>query len=201
MNGSLAANDALVRALVRGHEGDAGCAVAVCVPAPYLAQVQMLRAGTPLELGAQDVSEHARRRLHRRGVGRHAQGVRRALRDRRSLRAPPVPRRDRRRRGGQDQGRAGGRHHARSSASGETLAQREAGRTEDIVKRQMAAVIHTNGHCISEIVVAYEPVWAIGTGQHRHARAGAAGARRAARPAQGRDRRTPTASTSSTAAA
>ncbi|MCY7317320.1 MAG: triose-phosphate isomerase, partial [Ramlibacter sp.] len=48
---------------------------------------------------------------------------------------------------------------------GETLAEREAGRTEEVVKRQLAAVIHTNGHCISEIAVAYEPVWAIGTGQ------------------------------------
>jgi triosephosphate isomerase len=34
-----------------------------------------------------------------------------------------------------------------------------------VVKRQLAAAIHAVGHCVSEIVVAYEPVWAIGTGQ------------------------------------
>src|SRR3954469_4499287 len=57
MNGSLAANEALVRAIAQGM-GDAACSVAVCVPAPYLAQVSALRQGTRVELGSQDVSPH-----------------------------------------------------------------------------------------------------------------------------------------------
>ncbi|WP_414639027.1 triose-phosphate isomerase [Aquabacterium sp.] len=48
---------------------------------------------------------------------------------------------------------------------GETLAEREAGQTEAVVGRQLKAVIDTLGEQLSQIVVAYEPVWAIGTGK------------------------------------
>ena len=58
MNGSLAANAALVTALREGA-GAPSCDVAVCVPAPYLAQVQGLVDGSPIALGAQDVSAQA----------------------------------------------------------------------------------------------------------------------------------------------
>ena len=47
---------------------------------------------------------------------------------------------------------------------GETLGQREQGTAQSTVKRQLSAVIHALGHCVGEMVVAYEPVWAIGTG-------------------------------------
>jgi len=164
MNGSLTANDALVRELLRGLEGDAGCIVAVCVPAPYLSQVQMLRAGSALELGAQDISEHAE--------GAYTGEVSGAMLKEFGVRYVIVGHSERRQYHGETDAVVADKTKAALAAGitpivcvGETLAQRDAGRTVDIVKRQMAAVIHTNGHCISEIVVAYEPVWAIGTGR------------------------------------
>jgi triosephosphate isomerase (TIM) len=163
MNGNAAANEVLVRALIEGM-GDAVCTVAVCVPAPYLAQVNALRAGSRLELGAQDVSEHVQ--------GAYTGEISAAMLKEFGVRYVIVGHSERRQYHGETDAVVADKTKTALAAGitpivcvGETLAQREAGRTVDIVKRQMAAVIHTNGHCISEIVVAYEPVWAIGTGR------------------------------------
>ena len=163
MNGSLAANEALVGALVAGLK-DATCAVAVCVPSPYLAQVQALREGTSLALGAQDVSEHEQGAF----TGEVSAGMLKEF----GVRYVIVGHSERRQYHNESDAVVAEKARVALAAGitpivcvGETLAQREEGRTEQVVKRQMAAVIHTNGHCISEIVVAYEPVWAIGTGR------------------------------------
>jgi triosephosphate isomerase len=163
MNGSLVANEALVRAVAQGL-GDAKCTVAVCVPAPYLAQVHQLRHGTPIELGAQDVSRH--------DLGAYTGEVSAAMLREFGVRFAIVGHSERRQYHGEGDELVAEKVKAALAQGitpivcvGETLADREAGRTSEVVKRQMAAVIHANGHCISEIVVAYEPVWAIGTGK------------------------------------
>ena len=163
MNGSLAANEALIKVLLAGLNNP-GCAIAVCVPAIYLIQVQALVAQSPIDVGAQDVSQHE--------SGAFTGEISAAMLKETGIRYAIVGHSER------------SKYHKESDAVvalkaqralasgvtpivcvGETLAEREAGRTEEVVKRQLAAVIHTNGHCISEIVVAYEPVWAIGTGK------------------------------------
>ena len=163
MNGSFAANEVLLRALAAGM-GGATCQVAVCVPAPYLAQVQGLVEGTGIDLGAQDVSQHESGAY----TGEVSANMLRDLATRYCL----VGHSERRQYHGETDAMVAAKAQRALAAGitpivcvGETLAEREAGRTEEVVKRQLAAVIHTNGHCISEIVVAYEPVWAIGTGK------------------------------------
>ena len=163
MNGSSPANEALLKALIAGMtEND--CLVAVCVPAPYLAQVQGLAKGSGIEVGSQDVSQHESGAFtgETSAVMLKDLGVRYCL----------VGHSERRQYHGETDAlvalkaqRALANGITPIVCVGETLAEREAGQTEEVVKRQLAAVIHTNGHCISEIVVAYEPVWAIGTGK------------------------------------
>ncbi len=168
MNGSLAANEALLAELAEGLAVRPSCDVAVCVPAPYLAQVQALKAGrsslSAVELGAQDVSAQT--------AGAYTGEVSAAMLKELGCRYVLVGHSERRQYHGETDVLVADKARAALAAGitpivciGETLAEREAGRTEEVVKRQLAAVIHTNGHCISEIVVAYEPVWAIGTGK------------------------------------
>jgi triosephosphate isomerase len=163
MNGSSVANETLLKALVAGM-ASATCQVAVCVPAPYLAQVQGLVAGAGIELGAQDVSQHESGAF----TGEVSAAMLRDFATRYCL----VGHSERRQYHGETDTVVALKAQRALAAGitpivcvGETLEEREAGRTEEVVKRQLAAVIHANGHCISEIVVAYEPVWAIGTGK------------------------------------
>ena len=164
MNGSLADNEALVRALVAGLATAGGCDAAVAVPAPYLAQVQALVQGSALALAAQDVSQHA--------SGAFTGEVSAAMLREFGVRYVLVGHSERRQFHGETDADVAVKAQ-RALASGitpivcvgEALAEREAGQTEAVVKRQLAAVVHLNGHCISEVVVAYEPVWAIGTGK------------------------------------
>ena len=162
MNGSLAANASLLSYILSGM-GDVNCRAAVCVPAPYLAQAQNLLAGSALEVGAQDVSAHE--------SGAYTGEVSAAMLCDFAVRYAIVGHSERRQCHGETDTVVAKKVQRALAAGitpivcvGESLAEHEAGQTEAVVKRQLAAVIHTNGHCISEIVVAYEPVWAIGTG-------------------------------------
>lgn len=166
MNGTLAANEALVTALVAGIKpaGFEGPLVALCAPMVYLSQVQKLIKGSAIDLGAQDVSSHESGAFtgETSAASLKEFGVRYCL----------VGHSERRQYHGETDAVVALKAQRALSAGmtpivcvGETLAEREGGKTEEVVKRQLAAVIHTNGHCISEVVVAYEPVWAIGTGK------------------------------------
>ena len=163
MNGSLAANEALLIALTQGLKTLPACDVAVCVPALYLAQVNLLKTAA-IELGAQDISPQV--------SGAYTGEISAAMLRDFGVRFCLVGHSERRHYHSETDALVADKAKAALAAGitpivcvGETLAEREAGRTEEVVKRQLAAVIHTNGHCISEIVVAYEPVWAIGTGK------------------------------------
>ncbi len=167
MNGGLAANEALVHGVQQGlAQALAGkhAQVAVCVPAAYLSQVQQLVKGSGVDLGSQDVSAHVQ--------GAYTGEISAAMLKDFAVRYAIVGHSERRHYHGETDEQVAHKAQRALSAGitpivcvGETLDEREAGKTEEVVKRQLAAVIHVNGHCISEIVVAYEPVWAIGTGK------------------------------------
>ncbi len=162
MNGSRASNAELLASLKAA--GPWSAEVAVCVPAVYLSDVALSLNGGEILWGAQDCSafesgaytgEMSAAMLTEYGcryvLAGHSE--RRALHNESDQLVA-------------DKAKAALAHRLTPIVCvGETLAEREAGQTDVVVKRQLSAVIHTLAQCISQIVVAYEPVWAIGTGK------------------------------------
>lgn len=164
MNGGLAFNAALLSA-IKSELGQPSCQVVVCTPAPYLAQCQQLLAGTAVAWGAQDVSAHE--------SGAYTGEVSATMLRDFGCTFVITGHSERRAYHGETDGLVGCKS-ARAIAAGlipivcvgETLAEREAGQTEQVVQRQLEAVMGQLAvHDLSRMVVAYEPVWAIGTGK------------------------------------
>ena len=155
MHGSRASIAALLDALV--EENPAGCAV--CVPFPYLAQVAERLRGSPIAWGAQNVSEHAQ--------GAYTGETSAAMLAEFGCRYVIVGHSERRQLYCETDAQVAAKFAAARAAGmtpilcvGETLAERDAGKTEAVVARQLGAVAFEDG------VLAYEPVWAIGTGRN-----------------------------------
>jgi len=155
MHGSRASIAALLDALVSENPGSC----AVCPPFPYLGQVAERLRGSRIAWGAQNVSEHAQ--------GAHTGEVAAAMLAEFGCRYAIVGHSERRQLYRESDAQVAAKFAAVKAAGmipvlcvGETLQEREAGRTEEVVARQLGAVDFKDG------VLAYEPVWAIGTGRN-----------------------------------
>ena len=165
MNSGLKTNQQLLQDVVAGVAGMPGVAVAVCVPFPYLAQAQSLLTNTPVAWGAQNLSEQAQ--------GAFTGETSAAMLQDFACQYVLVGHSERRAIYGESDALVAEKFAAALAAGlrpvlcvGETLAEREAGKTVEVVSRQMAAVLDRVGVAVFvNAVIAYEPVWAIGTGR------------------------------------
>jgi triosephosphate isomerase len=166
MNGSLASSRQLVDALVAGVGAGANADLLVCPPYVYLGEVGRWLAGSSVALGAQDLSDRV-------GTGAFTGEVAgQMLRDVGCAYAI-VGHSERRALYGETDAAVATKFRAALEAGlvpilcvGETLAEREGGQTQSVIGRQVAAVLDAAGvAAFGKAVVAYEPVWAIGTGR------------------------------------
>ena len=165
MNGSLASNQALLEAVLPALAPLTRARFAVCVPFPYLAQAQQALRGSNVAPGAQDVCQF--------DAGAYTGGVSAAMLADLGCRYVIVGHSERRTVFGETDelvalkfAQALKHRLTPILCVGETLAERESGVTETVVARQLDAVVQRCGlPAIAQCVIAYEPVWAIGTGR------------------------------------
>ena len=166
MHGSLVTNVRLLDALKAGLKQAEGLGYVVCAPFPYLAQVSEALSGSRIAWGAQNVSEH--------DSGAYTGEVSGAMLREFGCRFAIVGHSERRGLYREDDKTVAAKFNAARRAgltpilcAGETLEQRERGETENVVGRQLDAVLDAAGvAALANAVLAYEPVWAIGTGKN-----------------------------------
>lgn len=165
MNGNLASNQALLKSLIPLLASVTRARCAVCAPYPYLAQTEQILRGQGISWGAQDVCEYEH--------GAYTGGVSAGMVADFGCRFVIVGHSERRALFGDTDAVVAKKFAAVLKAGltpilcvGETLAERESGVMEQVIARQMDAVIAQSGvAALGQAVMAYEPVWAIGTGK------------------------------------
>jgi triosephosphate isomerase len=165
MYGTLKTNEPLLRSIVAGAAGFQDVEVAVCVPFPYLTQAQSVLSGTAVAWGAQNLSEQAQ--------GAFTGEVSAVMLQDFGCRYVIVGHSERRSIFGESSTLVAEKFAAALASGlqpilcvGETLEQRDAGKTLEVVAAQVDAVLNRVGvAAFSGAVLAYEPVWAIGTGR------------------------------------
>lgn len=165
MHGSLEQNKELLDAVIAGTVGMREGNCAVCVPYPYLSSVQSILKSTHIAWGAQNVSQFSK--------GAYTGEVSVAMLNDFDCQYAIVGHSERRLLFAEDSHTVSLKYAAVQNAGmipilcvGETLQQRETGAMEQVVAEQLNAVIDQTGvKSLSKAVIAYEPVWAIGTGK------------------------------------
>lgn len=165
MNGSKMANEALLNELKKVLSEACGPAtIAVCPPYPYLAQVASVLSGTDISWGAQDVSAHEK--------GAYTGEVSAHMLADMGCHWVIVGHSERRAMHGEPTQLVADKARAAAMAGltpvfcvGETLAERDAGQVQAVIATQLAPLFAMGADLVSRTVIAYEPVWAIGTGR------------------------------------
>lgn len=165
MHGDLAENKQLLSEIIVSLDGLHDAQFVVCVPYPYLFSVQNILQHTNISWGAQNVSQYEK--------GAYTGEVSASMLNDFECDFVIVGHSERRILFGEDNHTVAEKYISAQQAGltpilcvGETLEHREAGTTEQIIGEQLKAVINVAGiESLSKSVIAYEPVWAIGTGK------------------------------------